>query len=196
MKNKKFFVLIACLIALMSMNNITHADTSAESSQLNLTVLSSDERIAYIDQETKVAMNYTVQHNNRMYFDLEKAQKDGISDEAIDIGLSVEEVSYEYMNGTFTPTNYFRSISLPIYGNYCGLGHSGNNFTQPPIDHLDWGCMQHDRCYKPYSPGQNCECNKQLIYFIQTNRRWMPDSALRIANAIRAYFETIGSIGC
>lgn len=171
-------------------------DTMLEPNQPNMPIQSTDERIAYIDQETEVAMNYIIEHNNRMYFDLDKAQKDGVSGEALDIGLAIEEVSNEYMSGKFTPNTYFRSVSLPIYGNYCGPGHSGNNFTLPPIDHLDWGCMQHDKCYKPWSPGQNCECNRQLIYFIQTNRRWMPDSALPIANAIRAYFERVGLIGC
>lgn len=193
MRDKKMFILVFFSILLISINNVIHANTIDQS---NLTVLSTDEQIAYIDQETDIAMKYIIQYNDRMYFDFEKAQNDGVSGEALDIGLAIEEISYEYTNGNFNAQKYLRSISIPIYGNYCGPGHSGNNFTLPATDLLDWGCMQHDKCYKPWSPGQNCECNRQLAYFIQTNRRWMPNHALPIANAIRAYFERVGLIGC
>ena len=44
--------------------------------------------------------------------------------------------------------------------------------------------------------GANCECNRQLVYFIKVNRPWIPESALGVADAIRVYCETIGATGC
>ncbi len=35
-------------------------------------------------------------------------------------------------------------IGIPVYGNWCGPGHSGPG---APIDDLDACCMTHDRCY-------------------------------------------------
>ena len=59
------------------------------------------------------------------------------------------------------------------------------------------GCQNHDRCYKwGAGIGANCECNRQLVYFIKVNRPWIPESALGVADAIRVYCETIGATGC
>ena len=46
----------------------------------------------------------------------------------------------------------------PIYGNYCGPGHSGPG---KPIDRLDAACARHDDCYhrKGY---HRCLCDKKF----------------------------------
>ncbi|WP_159549956.1 phospholipase [Streptococcus halichoeri] len=193
-KIKTFALLSASILSLVINTSVAFANDNV--TEPKLIEQSIDEWLTYMDKETEVASKYIIHHNNRMYFDFDKAQNDGVSGEALDIGLEIERVSEEHMEGKFTPGTYFRSISIPVYGNYCGPGHSGNNFTLPAIDHLDWGCMQHDQCYKPWSPGENCACNRQLINFIQTNRRWMPSSAIPTANAIKYYFEKVGLIGC
>jgi hypothetical protein len=40
-----------------------------------------------------------------------------------------------------------RQSSLPIYGNYCGLGHGYTTGNKPPVDAVDAVCREHDRCY-------------------------------------------------
>ena len=38
-------------------------------------------------------------------------------------------------------------LSLPVYGNYCGVGHGDPTFETPPVDAVDLVCREHDRCY-------------------------------------------------
>jgi Phospholipase A2 len=40
-----------------------------------------------------------------------------------------------------------RQLRLPVYGNYCGLGHGDPTGNTPPIDAVDAVCREHDRCY-------------------------------------------------
>ena len=140
--------------------------------------------------------SYLVKDKDRIYFDYDKAVQDKQAKDVIDMGLLVETISEDYSSNTFTPAKYFKA-GLPVYGNYCGPGYNGEGFTLPVVDVLDQGCQNHDRCYKwGAGIGANCECNRQLVDFIKVNRRWIPESALWVADAIRVYFETIGAIGC
>jgi Phospholipase A2 len=38
-------------------------------------------------------------------------------------------------------------LSLPVYGNYCGVGHGDPTGNTPPIDAVDAVCREHDLCY-------------------------------------------------
>jgi hypothetical protein len=40
-----------------------------------------------------------------------------------------------------------RRLSLPVYGNYCGVGHGDPTGNTPPIDAVDALCREHDLCY-------------------------------------------------
>ena len=40
-----------------------------------------------------------------------------------------------------------RQLSLPVYGNYCGVGHGDPTGNTPPIDAVDAACREHDLCY-------------------------------------------------
>jgi phospholipase A2-like protein len=40
-----------------------------------------------------------------------------------------------------------RQLSLPVYGNYCGVGHGDPTGNTPPIDAVDAVCREHDLCY-------------------------------------------------
>jgi hypothetical protein len=40
-----------------------------------------------------------------------------------------------------------RQLSLPVYGNYCGLDHGDPTGNTPPIDAVDAVCREHDLCY-------------------------------------------------
>ena len=58
------------------------------------------------------------------------------------------------VNNQITPQQ-----SLPIYGRYCGPGHSGPG---APIDAVDAVCKTHDECYgrRGYL---DCRCDRNLI---------------------------------
>jgi hypothetical protein len=44
---------------------------------------------------------------------------------------------------------------LPVYGHWCGPGHSG---PADPIDELDTICMRHDKCYEKHGMhAQRCD---------------------------------------
>ena len=37
---------------------------------------------------------------------------------------------------------------MPVYGNYCGIGHGDPTGKTPPIDAVDAVCREHDMCYE------------------------------------------------
>ena len=39
-------------------------------------------------------------------------------------------------------------LSMPVYGNYCGMGHGDPTGRTPPIDAVDAVCREHDMCYE------------------------------------------------
>lgn len=39
-------------------------------------------------------------------------------------------------------------LSMPVYGNYCGMGHGDSTGKTPPIDAVDEVCREHDMCYE------------------------------------------------
>ena len=39
-------------------------------------------------------------------------------------------------------------LSMPVYGNYCGMGHGDPTGKTPPIDAVDAACREHDMCYE------------------------------------------------
>ncbi len=39
-------------------------------------------------------------------------------------------------------------LSMPVYGNYCGMGHGDPTGEMPPIDAVDAVCREHDMCYE------------------------------------------------
>lgn len=91
------------------------------------------------------------------------------------------------------PNNIYRvlgigvSVSLPIYGNYCGPGHGDPTGETPPINDVDACCRIHDMCYSERGYF-DCYCDKELIDCIKTKRSgWTPKG--RAAAAIWAYFN-------
>lgn len=158
-------------------------------------VLSTLEQRTYVKQQADVAVSYLVKDNHRLYFDLGRAEKEGVSATAIKIGMGIEQLSEDYSEGKFSATRFLR-MSIPFHGNYCGPGHSGNDFTEEPIDILDEGCRRHDLCYQPFSPGANCDCNRELVEYVRENMPYMDESILWKAAAIIAWFDSVGQWGC
>lgn len=59
--------------------------------------------------------------------------------EVIDQGLLLESTS-NYFNSDGTALEKGLKISIPVWGNYCGPGYSGDDFTKEAQDILDEGC--------------------------------------------------------
>ncbi len=83
--------------------------------------------------------------------------------------------------------------TVPVHGNWCGIGHSGGNgpYPAPPTDPLDAACMRHDIC-TAYRGRFDCGCDLGFMQELRTTR-W-PNPGL--AEKARAIHEAIGVIPC
>jgi len=83
--------------------------------------------------------------------------------------------------------------SVPVHGNWCGIGYSGGNLPTPapPTDPLDAACMRHDIC-TGYQGRFNCGCDLGFMYELRTTQ-W-PNPGL--AEKARATYEAIGMLPC
>ncbi|MCS4487506.1 hypothetical protein [Streptococcus sciuri] len=183
---KKFLLkLVICLVTLFSVSSIT-------------LVSQAEENIVYDEAEVvgNKVIKYINLYNNRVYFDYDKAKLAGESEEVLEQGLLLELVSNEFSQRTVESPEV-RSFAFAVWGNYCGPGYDGDKFTKPAQDILDAGCQAHDKCFKwGWSWTQNCECNKQLVDYIDAHKSEMTGNMAKTAWAIRTYFNTIGSWGC
>ncbi|WP_025028690.1 phospholipase A2 family protein [Caldalkalibacillus mannanilyticus] len=125
---------------------------------------------------------------NQVSFDEKKAVENGASPEVIEVGRNLNSFAqavadYAVEKDELSP----EALKLPIYGNWCGPGHGGGT----PIDHLDRGCMQHDKCYEREGYF-SCNCDTNLINYITTgiaNKSFGSGVQYYMALAIRAYFK-------
>jgi len=53
-------------------------------------------------------------------------------------------------------------LSMPVYGNYCGMGHGDPTGEVPPIDAVDAVCREHDMCYESLGDFDR-RCDLELI---------------------------------
>jgi hypothetical protein len=60
-----------------------------------------------------------------------------------------------------------QSLSFPVYGNYCGIGHGDPTWKTPPIDAVDLVCREHDRCYSLLGDFDK-RCDRNLIELMPT----------------------------
>lgn len=113
-----------------------------------------------------------------LYFDSEKAKAAGASEDLLTVGSDFNQV-------TIAHNDRESRIGLPVWGKYCGPGHSGPG---KPIDYLDTACMHHDACYgrKGYF---SVSCDKALIREINTDLGRMGRAEKAMAYAVRAYFK-------
>lgn len=49
---------------------------------------------------------------------------------------------------------------MPIYGNWCGIGHPASGLP-PPVDAFDAACMRHDFCTA--APGSDRPCDLAFV---------------------------------
>ena len=69
--------------------------------------------------------------------------------------------------GTPEDQNTPQSLTLPVYGNYCGPGHGDTTWRTPPIDAVDLVCREHDRCYSLLGDF-NDRCDRNLVELMPT----------------------------
>jgi len=62
-------------------------------------------------------------------------------------------------------------LSMPVYGNYCGMGHGDPTGKTTPIDAVDAVCWEHDMCYESLGDFEPW-CDLELI-------QSMPDAIAR-----------------
>jgi len=60
-----------------------------------------------------------------------------------------------------------KPVSLPVYGNYCGVGHGDPTWKTPPIDAVALVCREHDRCYSLLDDFDE-RCDRNLIELMST----------------------------
>lgn len=150
-----------------------------------------------LEKRFEEVKEYLVLDGTWLYFDLEKAERAGVSKEVLEMGLDLEEVSTHLNKASLRGETLAVALSgIPIYGNYCGPWYSGDDFTLPAIDVLDEGCRQHDLCYKGPGLGVNCECNKALVSYIYTHWNEMSEAEQKVAKLIAFFFASFGLVGC
>lgn len=74
-------------------------------------------------------------------FNLEAAQKDGASEDLLEVGRFYNSFASYYGQKS---SGVSARGGFPVHGNWCGPGHSGPG---EPVDTLDRLCMEHDQCY-------------------------------------------------
>ncbi len=113
-------------------------------------------------------------------FDVERAVAEGASEHVIESGKLLNDYAEMENSGSFRSAQ-----GLPIYGNWCGPGHSGPG---EPIDDLDRACMNHDKCYasKGYT---TCSCDEDLLAEIRRIYDGISDKDKVAADAITTFFK-------
>lgn len=202
--SKKLKQIALCAIVMFSLTAspplVSASDCAVGDSQLtDFTVLSPIQQmeVQRVEQDFNTVLRYITIDGERVFFDYNQASHDNVSPSVLRMGVDLEELSIGFSEGKMTSQELTRGYLNQVYGNYCGPWHSGNNFTLPPVDLLDWACMEHDKCYNwGLTLKKNCQCNHRLVVLLKTNRRWMTGVALEKSRLIQWYFETFGLTLC
>ena len=118
-----------------------------------------------------------------VYFDTQKAREDNTSEYIMEIGKTLNQFSLDMQNNSNEAVKTYK-LSLPIWGNWCGPGHSG---PEAPTDTLDAQCKKHDLCYSREGYFA-CSCDSALIENIASNFSKMETKEKIVAAAVTAYF--------
>ncbi len=81
--------------------------------------------------------------------------------------------------------------SIPVHGNYCGIGHSGGPNALPPTDQLDAACARHDACVG-YQGRFSCGCDIGFMQELRATRWANPGLQVKA----RAVYDSIGVLPC
>lgn len=126
---------------------------------------------------------------NGKYFDKEAAQAAGENQFVIEAGenfnMIMEQNHEGQSRGDGEDGAMQKELSVPIWGNWCGPGHSG---PEPPVDTLDTLCMCHDKCYAARGYF-NCYCDAQLKAEIDRFAHRMTPRERSMAAAVKMAFS-------
>ena len=178
MKVKKAIVLLFIgLLMSFGSNGVAVASTTNEYTTNNASNYTPDNGYTPL-------LAYIVNDGHRTYFDSERAIADGASEELIKVGDFINLYSFAMQSDKND------RISLPLWGNWCGPGHSGPG---APQDLLDTACMHHDKCYgnKGYF---NCACDQALIDEINRNYSHMKTAEKNRRSSSSSLFHSAKSL--
>jgi hypothetical protein len=82
------------------------------------------------------------------------------------------------------------SLSLPVHGNWCGLGHGAIQWPRPPLDQLDESCMRHDICTMQRG---RFDCTCDLMFMQDLRRQNLPGG---LGEKARAVHDAIAMMPC
>lgn len=139
----------------------------------------------YYNSDEKIMMDvskYMVEENGERYFDLEKAKKDNVRDEVIDLGNLVNDLASEWGFRQDREVKFRSLFPIGSYGNFCGKGNNG--WDKYPIDDLDAACKGHDKCF--VWGGDNTACNTQFCKELDWVIKFAQDGYRKKAYAMAA----------
>ncbi|WP_438830874.1 phospholipase A2 family protein [Streptococcus pluranimalium] len=152
---RKFvFSILTIFLAFLAFSNIVSADTNDFYNLLdgdNVAILNELDSVTEFNDKGLPVVN------------LEQAHNVGLSDEAIEVALNLNEIVRDIeTNGESSAIASMERALFPIgdYGNYCGRGNNGWN--KQPIDDLDAACREHDKCFKGFLK-DNRACNQAFL---------------------------------
>ncbi|MFV0466009.1 MAG: hypothetical protein ACK5ML_08045 [Lachnospiraceae bacterium] len=180
---KRVLAFICALLVLVSISNDTFANVLKVNSVENQ--VTKEKVPAELKKiQKKVEKYLSTSEEGVVYFDEEAALNDGLEEEMLVIGRNLNQFSTAMQ---INPDQATTRLSIPIYGNWCGPGHSG---PAGPIDLLDRLCQIHDYCYanRGYF---SCYCDARLEKSIMVNWLSISLSQKAVAAAIYLYFDSV-----
>ena len=115
-------------------------------------------------------------------FNLEDAQKDGASQDLLEVGRFYNSFAASYGQKN---DGVSARAGFPVHGNWCGPGHSGPG---EPVDTLDRLCMHHDQCYAAVGYF-NMACDQALVNGIYNSLGQMNAGEKAKGIAIATFFS-------
>lgn len=87
-------------------------------------------------------------------------------------------------------------VSMPLYGNWCGLGYPKTGENPPALDLVDQACKQHDLCYEQrgqFSCSCDVELNEEIAYQLYLDS-YTPNQE-KLAKQLHRYFSVAPCTG-
>ena len=186
---KKVITVVCAFALILSMGVSAFADTGNRPTIENRV----EKKIpAALMESVKTMQKYiSLSADGIMSFDEVNAIAAGEGEKIIELGRSLVAFSIAMQ---MDPAEAIRQAvaGFPVYGNWCGPGHSGPG---NPIDSLDTLCKTHDNCYaaawknNPSTNGkQICSCDQALMNSIANAYAGFNSGQQQVADMIFDYF--------
>lgn len=139
---------------------------------------------------TRGIQRHLVQDRGGYYFDSESAAAAGESALVLEAGANYNALAGDLRSGNSSQPHQGTAraaVKMPVWGNWCGPGHSGPG---APKDTLDTLCMRHDKCYAARGYF-DCYCDAQLKAEIKRFSGRMGFKERAMAAAITVAFSAL-----